>query len=64
MEKTKKAFKTIGKLCLVLTGCALAPIFIWVALGVAIHQRARAKAVGKPAPRIGEILATAGRFQR
>jgi hypothetical protein len=64
MGKTKRVFRTIGKICLVVVGCALAPILIWVALGVALHQRARAKAVGKPAPRIGEILAAAGRPQR
>jgi hypothetical protein len=61
MEKTRKALKTIGKICLVIIGCALAPVLIWVALGVAIHQRAKAKEAGKPAPTIGEILATAGR---
>jgi len=61
MEKTKKVIKTIGKMMLVIIGCALAPILIWVAFGVAMHQRAKAKEAGKPAPTFREILAAAGK---
>jgi hypothetical protein len=61
MEKTGKVTKTIGKVALVILGCALAPILIWVAFGVAMHQRARAKEAGKPAPTFREILAAAGK---
>jgi hypothetical protein len=61
MEKTKRTMKTVGKVALVIVGCALAPIAIWVAFGVAMHQKAKAKAAGQPAPTFREILGAAGR---
>jgi len=46
---------------LALLGGVLMPILIWVALGVAVNQRARERRVQrKPAPTIGEILVAAG----
>jgi len=61
MEKTKKVMKAVGKVALVLVGCALAPVALWVAFGVAMHQKAKAKEAGQPAPTFRQILGTAGR---
>ena len=51
-----KVLKTIGKVTLVLIGCVLMPVLIWVALGAAIYQKARARKV-QTAPTFGQILA-------
>jgi hypothetical protein len=59
--ETKRIAKGAGKVMLALLGAALAPILIWVALGVVITHRVHEKAPEKqPAPTIGQILAAAG----
>ncbi|MDP2916893.1 MAG: hypothetical protein Q8O16_03055 [Dehalococcoidia bacterium] len=59
-----KVLKTIGKVTLVLLGCVLMPVLIWVALGAAVYQKFRArKAQTAPAPTFGQIIAAAG-FRR
>lgn len=61
MERTKGIARGAGKVVLALVGGALMPIWIWVALGVAMNQKLRKRsAQRKPAPTIGEILAAAG----
>lgn len=61
MEKVKRTLRGGGKVSLAVLGGVLMPIMIWVALGVALSQRVRERrARRKPAPTIGEILATAG----
>lgn len=39
----KKTLQTIGKIFLVILGCALAPILLWVALGVAVRYKMEKK---------------------
>lgn len=61
MEKIMQSVRGVGKVLLALLGGILFPILIWVALGVAVYQKVRERAVQrKPAPTIGEILAAAG----
>jgi hypothetical protein len=61
MEKMMQSVRGVGKVLLALLGGILFPILIWVALGVAVYQKVRERAVQrKPAPTIGEILAAAG----
>ncbi|MDO8568167.1 MAG: hypothetical protein Q7R57_05565 [Dehalococcoidales bacterium] len=63
MNGIKKTTGTISKVFLALVGGILFPILIWVALGVAINQKAREKRARQAAtPSFGEILAaTAGK---
>ena len=52
-----KALKTIGKVILVLVGCVLMPVLIWVALGAAIHYKLKARKTRTiTTPTLGEIL--------
>lgn len=61
MKTTKKIAVGIGKVTLALLGCVLMPVLIWVALGVAITLRIRArKAQTETAPTFGQILAATG----
>ncbi|MDP2917505.1 MAG: hypothetical protein Q8O16_06210 [Dehalococcoidia bacterium] len=53
-----KAVRTIGKATLAIIGCALMPVLIWVALGAAVYQKAKA-AKAQTVPAFGQIL-TAG----
>jgi len=58
-----KALKKIGKVLLVLLGCIMMPVLIWVALGAAIYLQAKARKTHTvAAPSFGQIL-TAG-FKR
>ncbi len=59
-----KALKTIGKVTLVLVGCVLMPVLIWVALGAAIYQKARAYKAQTEAPTLAQVLAGAGFKER
>ncbi len=57
IEKTKEIVKGIGKVVLALVGGVLMPIWIWVALGVAISQKLREKEAERQlAPTTGKIL--------
>ena len=61
MKGIKQFAKGVGKVTLAMVGGVLFPVLIWVALGVAVSQKARERVVQqKPAPTIGEILAVAG----
>ncbi len=61
MEKTRQVATGVGKVILALLAGALMPIWIWVALGVAVNQKLHERsAQRKPAPTIGQILAAAG----
>jgi hypothetical protein len=58
MEKMMQSVRGVGKVLLALLGGILFPILIWVALGVAVYQKVRERAVQrKPTPTIGEIPA-------
>ncbi len=57
MERTKRILGGVGKVALAIVGGILFPVLIWVALGVAIYQRAQERGTQrKPTPTIGEIL--------
>lgn len=56
-----KALKIIGKVLLALAGCVLMPVLIWVALGAAIYQKAKARKKQRATtPTFGEILQSTG----
>ncbi len=58
MERTKQIARGVGKVVLALVGGALMPIWIWVALGVAMNRKLRAREAERElAPATGKTLA-------
>ena len=65
MEKTKGMTLGIGKIILVILGCVLMPVLIFVALGAAIYQETHAKETRtETVPTFGQVLAATGLRRR
>lgn len=65
MKKLMRVTTGIGKVFLTILGCLFMPVLIWVALGVALYQKAvETRTEAKQVPTFRQILTDTGFYKK